>query len=209
MSTAPPTAPMVRHALGLPAGSVRALLTLIIVGLVCALMLMSRGTERVIPIPAYLFYLLFLALGHYFAARRGEIRPPGESNPLHLPKGCVRLLIVAALGATVTYKVMTDREGLEEQFRQSVVAIQYQPMLPVIVLAGFIVGVVIGAVVGQRRAGWAQDLQAWFSLIAVTMMCVAVLIHLVIDPPLAQRWEMPHWEGFLTAVVSFYFGERS
>src|SRR5438105_1062839 len=98
MSTAVPQ----RHALGWPQGSIRAILALMVVGLVCALMLMPlRG--RLVPIPAYLLYLLFLVLGHYFAAR-GHSRTEGDAwgrQPLWLPRGSIRLLLLAALLAAV------------------------------------------------------------------------------------------------------------
>ena len=58
-----------RHALNLPAGSVRAIHVLVIVGLVCAIILMPpRDPDKPVPIPPYLIYLLFLMVGHYFAA---------------------------------------------------------------------------------------------------------------------------------------------
>src|SRR5260370_7645270 len=55
-----------RHALNLPAGSVRATHVLGIVALVCVILLVPAQTA--VAIPPYLIYLLFLALAHYFPA---------------------------------------------------------------------------------------------------------------------------------------------
>ena len=61
-----PFATTYRQPLNLPAGSIRALLVLMVLGLIWALMLLPE--ERGVQIPLYLFYLMFLLLGHFFAA---------------------------------------------------------------------------------------------------------------------------------------------
>ena len=207
MSTVAPP----RHALGWPQGSIRAILALMVVGLVCALMLMPLRDQRVVPIPAYLLYLLSLVLGHYFAAR-GHSRTEGDPwnrQPLWLPRGSIRLLLLTSLTATAIYRYVTDPEGFEQQWLASVQSLRDYPMLPVIVLAGFFLGALLRMLIGRHPAPWFQDLEAWLSLIAVLLMCVATMIHLVIDPSLSERMDLPFWEGLLAAVVAFYFGERS
>ena len=64
MSTMP--AAEKRNALKLPAGSVRAIHVLVIVAVLCATILVPNRYH--LAIPSYLIYLLFLMLGHYFAA---------------------------------------------------------------------------------------------------------------------------------------------
>jgi hypothetical protein len=200
----------IRHALGMPAGSVRALLTLIVVGLICATLLIP-AREAPVPIPPYLIHLLYMMVGHYFASR-GLSRSSDvkESGPLYLPTGCVRLIIIAALVGTVVWKYVNDRPGLEAQFTVSVEALKAQPFLAIIVLAGFFLGALVRMVLGRRdRSVALLNFEAWMSLIAVLLMCVAALIHLVINPSLAEPLDLPDWEGFLAAIVAFYFGERS
>ena len=73
------------YAFGLPGGSVRALLAMTIFGGIWAWMWLHPDTE----IPAYVRDLMFIIMGHYFAARHRagtEIGPP----PLYLPRGSVR-----------------------------------------------------------------------------------------------------------------------
>ncbi|GIW80943.1 MAG: hypothetical protein KatS3mg105_2750 [Gemmatales bacterium] len=65
-----------RYAFGLPAGSVRALLAFLILGLVWALMIMQR------PVPLYLQYVMFIILGHYFAAHSKSIKALDEREPV-------------------------------------------------------------------------------------------------------------------------------
>jgi hypothetical protein len=203
--------PPPRHALGLPAGSIRALLTLIIVGIVCALLLMPGREGQPIPIQPYLIYLLFLSLGHFFAAHGSTIAPAGagQPSPLHLPAGFIRLLIVVVLVATVGWKLATARDALLAQIAASVALLPEEPYMPIVILAGFFVGVVFRWITGGDRSYWAQDVQAWFALIAILVLAVAALIHLVINPSLEADLHLPDWDGFVAAVVAFYFGERS
>jgi hypothetical protein len=211
---APPTIPPTpRYALGLPAGSVRALHTLLIVGLVCALLLIPGREGRPTPIRPYLIYLLLLAIGHFFAAhgntiaRADAIAPP----PLHLPAGLVRALIMLALVATVIYKLLTDYNGLVSQLEASVQLFRDEAYLylPFIILAGFFVGVVFRWVTRGDRTYWGQDLQAWVSLVSVLLLAVDALIRLVVETSLPANLDLPTWESILAGVVAFYFGERS
>ena len=84
MSTVPMPAAK-RHALALPAGSVRAIHVLGIVGVVCAMILMPDSPT----IPPYLIYLVFLMIGHYFAAHGVTIATRDEPTP-SLPKAPIR-----------------------------------------------------------------------------------------------------------------------
>jgi hypothetical protein len=207
-----PVAPRPRHALGLPAGSVRALHTLMIVGLVCAMLLIPRRGDVIVPIPAYLVYLLFLSLGHFFAAHGNTIARAGSglAPPLHLPSGVIRLIIFVALVGTLTYLMLTSRDQLAAQMRATVDALNDAPYMPAVILGGFFLGVAVRAVIGGNKSFWMQDIQAWLSLISTILLAVAALIHLIIEPSLEeQHLNLPTWEGILAGVIAFYFGERS
>src|SRR3989442_1245934 len=92
-----------RHALRLPAGSVRAIHVLGIVGLVCTMILLPSAPT----IPPYLIYLVFLMVGHYFAAHGVTIaaRDDPAPSPLYLPGGTVRLLILLALVGCIGWRL--------------------------------------------------------------------------------------------------------
>jgi hypothetical protein len=200
-----------RHALGLPAGSVRAIHVLLIVGLTCALI--ANPTDLPIAFPPYLLYLLFLMLGHYFGARGAPVaeREAGQPKPLYLPGGTIRLLVIAALAGVITWKYVQAPESLLQQFERTVQHIREQPLVPLLVLGGFFLGVIIRGMVGRTNPPQAwQDFEAWVSLLAVVGLCAAAVIHLVIDPSLeAPGLSWPLWEGILGGVVAFYFGARS
>ena len=206
MSTA--TAPIRRHALRLPAGSVRAIHVLGIVGLVCAIILIPGNKT----IPPYLIYLLFMMLGHYFAAHGVTIATRDEAapSPLFLPGGTVRVLIMLALAGCIGWKVYDNSTALYEQFDKSLKDLAEQPFLPLAILGGFFLGVIVRSVVGRDNpsAAW-QDVEAWFSLIALIGLAIAAMIHLVIQPSTEATLMIPTWDACLGGVVAFYFGERS
>ena len=204
-------APVKRHALNLPAGSVRAIHVLGIVGLVCAI-IQIRPQDGVVPVPPYLIYLLFLMLGHYFAAHGVTIasRADPQASPLYLPGGAVRLLIIVALIASIGTRLYLDEPGLVAQFEASVELLKSQPYLPLVILGGFLLGVIIRIIVGRDNPPMAwQDFEAWISVLALVGLGIAAVIHLVVQPSLTEPYEMPLWESILGGVIAFYFGARS
>ena len=196
-----------RHALGLPAGSVRATHVLVIVGLICGLLFVP--VERNIHVPPFLIYLLFLILGHYFAAHGNNIGTE-QASPLHLPKGSIRLLIVLLLGATIGWHLYQDPTGLQKHFDSSLDELKAQPFMPLIVLGGFFLGVVIRSLVGRDDPPQAwQDFEAWMSIMALIGLVGAVIVHLIIGASVQERLSLPIGESILGGAVAFYFGARS
>ena len=206
MSTVP--APMKRHALRLPAGSVRAIHVLAIVGLVCAIILIPGNHT----IPPYLIYLLFMMIGHYFAAHGVTIatRDDLSPSPLYLPGGTIRALILVALVGCIGWKLYKDHDGLVEQFTLSLEKLKSEPILPLVILGGFFVGVIVRTLIsGLGSSPALQDFEAWISLIALIGIVLAGIIHLIVNPSLEEAVSLPTWEGFVGGVVAFYFSERS
>jgi hypothetical protein len=112
-----------RHAFNLPAGSVRAILTLSILGISWLLVLFAREKEagetvRHVPLVfIYLQLLMILILGHYFTARHTPL-PEGESSALGLPTGTVRILILLAYGG-LAYYLYTQGRNLTYDFQMT------------------------------------------------------------------------------------------
>src|SRR5438105_1135441 len=100
-----------RYPLGLPSGSVRALLTMIVVAVTCSDILNGRKID---PIWAE---TLMVALAHYFTSRRFVQLSPEvlrrfeaegvitkEPLPLYLPRGTIRLMILAAFTGVFAFQ---------------------------------------------------------------------------------------------------------
>ena len=202
MSTTQPA--VRRHALGMPEGSVRSILALLVVLLVCAVMLVPGRKEL---LPPYLLYLMFLILGHFFAAMKHH--DPQQRAPLYLPRTLLKLAIIGALGATIFWKLYYQPEDLKEKWMASLDLVKEQWFMPLLLMGGFFLGVILRMVVGHNPPVWAQDFEAWVALIAVAGLFIMALYHLVIAPSINEPPSMAGFEGFLAAIIAFYFGARS
>jgi hypothetical protein len=215
MSTVPPpeaAAPPPRHALGLPAGSIRALLAF---GVLAYLWLLALGpayegkppTQVKLPLAfVYLQILMVLVLASFFAAHGSTIGSPiSPRSPLGLPRGTIRgLLLLGYLGlAAFLYHTQPD------------FVVEPKPLLLLLllVLTAFFLGHVLTAVVRGLSGGalpfWFQDVQAWVALLAMFCLGILVVIQLFISPSLPEKVEVPTLESVLAALVGFYFGARS
>ena len=210
-----PATPPVRQPLGLPTGSVRALLAFMVFGTIWAILLLPEIRPGVRPaaIPLYLYYLMFLILGHYFGMRAHHAATaPRQSPPLHLPRGSLRLLFIVGFAAVLGWGFYHDPD-----FGNHLVpAAGDQPYLMAVVLGAFFIGIIVGRVGNRLFVGpggvspWFQDLLAWISILAMLGLGIDFMIRLFINPTLqAGPLDLPFWEGTLASVVAFYFGVRS
>jgi hypothetical protein len=218
-SSVPPGSPVhlppSRHALGLPAGSIRALLAFGVLGLLWALLLSyvhQKGEGALPKLPLdfiYLQYLMVLILVHFFTAHGRNIGPQvSTGSPLHLPRGSVRfLLLVGVLGlAYYLYQVKPEYETPPQGA---------EPLLLLLLLSGYFLGHVVTRIVLRMAGGtlpyWFQDIQAWFALIALVILGILMIVHVLINPSLSAEYKLdvPQLEAILAAIVGFYFGARS
>jgi hypothetical protein len=203
-----------RQPLGLPAGSVRAILSLLVMGQIYALLLLPD--ERAAQVPIYLYYLMFLVLGGYFAAHGKSIASPalGGASPLHLPRGTVRTLIILGFAAVLGWRYYVTRDWTTLLKVQE--PLLDKPYLPLVLIGAFFIGHLLshlfGRMVGASAAGayWLHDLRSWFALVAGFGLGAEVIVQFVINPTLepSQRLNPPHWQMILAAIVAFYFGAR-
>jgi hypothetical protein len=200
------------HALGLPAGSIRALLALIVFGTALGLLAL-RPTQEV---PDYLRDLLFIIMGHYFASRHrvGQDVEPGPS-PLYLPRGSIRFLLIAG---TIAVSVLLYSRG------QLTSPGQHPGVVTLWLVGGFLLGVALNAMSGwclgrdRRPPRIIEDVRAFVSLAAALILVLMVWnrLYLVVPPEQIDQALSPWFhlgkfrlEHALAAVVGFYFGSRS
>jgi len=191
--------------LGMPTGSVRALLTLTCV----AVVVVNTARGRVID----LFWVeaLLITMAHYFTSRRFVSLPPAtikrlesdgilerESQPLFLPRGSIRALIVAAFVGLGVYLYQNQRERLSDP--------------SVITLLGLVASYFLGSLVrtltgflhrvrSQPPSRFWADARALIVLGAV----IAVAIPEFVDA--AGHWH-PMVRHIALGLMLFYFGSR-
>lgn len=192
-----------RSPLSLPNGSVRALLTLLILGVVINEMLIGRDIDILWS------QTLVIALAHYFSRRRflnipTEAVPrlqkegllPPETRPLYLPTGCIRALIFISLAITGYFLYRQGR--------------LFDPkVIPTFgTLGAYISGMIIGYFSkwflkpgpNSLFNRW-QDMQAMLVLITVASTAAIFFIH---GPEGLPSW-LRHASLFLSL---YYFGAR-
>lgn len=191
-----------RSPLGLPRGSVRAVLTLVIVAVV--VIELVRGHQ----IPMLWTETLMIALAHYFTSRRfiqlpqqvlRRLESEGyldfERNPLYLPRHTIRAIVVLSFAGLAVYLYRQNR-----LFEQDSLAILGT------VLA-YLVGVLLRPVLDSwsknatKTVQWWEDIKAFVVLLALGVTATVFLIDRPeILPQLARNTTL--------ALVLFYFGSR-
>jgi hypothetical protein len=198
-----------RHALGLPAGSVRALLAFMVLAVLWLLALYGLTSEGKVPLAfVYLQYVMILILAHFFAAHGNTIgKHVSARSPLGLPSGTVRFVLLAGYIGLIVWLVYNRRE-FEPIPEGSLV-------LPLVLISGFFLGYVVTKVVaatsGEQLPFWYQDVQAWFALLGGIGLTVVVLVHVFVLQSIPQdlRFSMTTVETIVAAIIGFYFGARS
>jgi hypothetical protein len=214
MSNVPSSLPP-RHPLGLPAGSVRALLALSVLGLLWLIALRplagsgpALGEIQLPTVFMDLQILMVLILAHFFAVHGHSIRSSAEQkSPLGLPRGSVRFLLLAGYLGLAVFLYRTQPK-FEYPSTSALV-------LLLVLVSGFFLGHILTAAVRLMSGGvlpyWFQDIEAWVALLAILLMGVLLIILMFINPSLSlgQEIPLPVLEAVLAALVGFYFGARS
>lgn len=198
-------APRIRRVLGLPAGSIRALLTLMTVGFIVV------QTARGRRVSLLWFESLVIVLAHYFAHRRFVALSPAliqkltaedliedEPHPLFLPRHTLRTLIVAAFIALAIYL------GFEGRLHDPV-------GVPVLVsVSSYFLGIGFGALAARwvkckpaKGASWFDDVKAVVTLLAVALAIAVQVFDWQQVIPFSEKLE-----ALPLALMLFYFGSR-
>ena len=198
---------VIRHPLGLPPGSVRGMLSLLI-AIEFWLLLMLPDSSKV-PIPVNL-YLLLSMVAIFFVSHGKTIHAASDPSPspLYLPGGTLRFLILAGTVAIVGYQYVNHYERLIERLRPAESQFAFWPTLIGAYVGGFLVGYIF-RVMPFRNNWMFQSFLAWLSIIAMILLFVEIFVQAFINPSLKEKFDLHAWEAIVTAVVACYFGTRS
>jgi hypothetical protein len=199
--------PLTYPPLGLPTGSVRALLTLTCVAVVVV------TTARAQPLDLFWVEALLISMAHYFTSRRFVNLPPAtlrkleddgilerESQPLFLPKGSIRALIMASFIGLAAYLYQNNRELLWSP-----------PVITLLALvSAYFLGALVRAITGflaRWRTGppsrWWADTKA---LVVLGAMAIAAIPDLVGAGGFFQHDDIIRHVAL--GLMLFYFGSR-
>jgi hypothetical protein len=193
--------------LGMPTGSVRALLTLIIVAVVITQL--AQGRDFHVEHDLLWVETLLIALAHYFTSRRYVSLPPEvrrqleddgvierERQPLFLPRNSIRLLIVGAFGWLAWYLYVNP--PLQEHHAASLLGM----------MAAFLLGTVVRSVNlwwNRRRPRTSSGTWGDLKALAVLIALVAVAVPEFLGSPEALP---PVFHQVALGMTLFYFGSR-
>ena len=209
--------PHQRAPLSLPPGSVRALLTLLIVAVV--VVETGRGHR-----PDLLWSeTLMIVLAHYFSSRRllelpaevrrqleetGVLQP--EPQPLYLPRNTIRLVIIASFVGVAIYLYRTGQLWTHQDGRLVI----GDAMQSIWIVFAYFLGVVAGWFVNWWcrmfkvvPRWWWGDVKA---IVALLLTAICSAFYLVGHSPLhGAEFRLPDWlRDAVLGVVLFYFGSR-
>ena len=192
-----------RPPLGLPSGSVRALLTLLIVSVVIVQVVRGKEVE-----PLWTETLM-IALAHYFTSRRFIDLAPDvvkhleaeghleiESHPLALPRHSIRALLVLAFVGLAVY--LHSEHKLFEPQSLSILGVVFAYLLGIVVR-----GILAWWTKGRKT----PTVQLWEDLKATMVLLVLAItaaVYLFDRPDLLSH----QLRNATLGLVLFYFGSR-
>jgi hypothetical protein len=206
MAVEPVEASFSRHPLGLPPGSVRAGLALMIAALFWLLMALPDTYEERIPLFLYVLLGLILVffgahghtIGHHITGR----------SPLYLPRGILRAVLILGTAAEIGWLYYAHPNRLVDRLTPDAKQLGEWPSLLMSGFGGFAFGYVIRKGPWRRSPGF-QDLLATISLLAMLGLVAETILVVFVNPSLEKRLDPLLFETILTAIVAFYFGARS
>jgi hypothetical protein len=195
-----------RSPLGLPAGSIRGLLSLQIV-ITCWLLLLVPEHLAVV-FPLNLYFLLCLVMVFVVShgnsiARKSDPAP----SPLYLPGGTLRLLIIGGTIASVVYTALnypSRFDRLSPGADQMVHWLTYLACLA----GGFTFGLAMKIMPFRNSWGF-QTFQAWLALLSMGSLLLETILQVFVKTTIVQQLDFLTWQCIVTAVVAAYFGSRS
>lgn len=189
--------------LGLPTGSIRAILTLIVVGVVTHSVVTQRDLDVLWT------ETLLIALAHYFTARRFVALPQDvvtrlqsegvierESNPLFLPRHSIRLILLAVFG------------GLAYWLHQQGRLLNGKELPLFLIVAAYVLGAFLRTLSGWlTKSTGRKPSSRWGDLKAIVVLLAVIFAAFTeVVPTMAELPSSVDRVGL--ALLLFYFGSR-
>jgi hypothetical protein len=195
------TAPQEFHPYGLPMGTVRGFLSV----LICSffwIVLLYPGENPPHPLAHFfLLTLVFLAFASH----------PHEAHTTHFLPWLMRLLFVGGSIAVVAFVAVKDPHRLAERLTPVPGEVAQWPVLLGCLAGGFGLALTVRSFLGRNNELF-QTVRAWVGVLAMLLLLFETLFQFVILPSMSDRLTLDVlkiWEGVLIAIVAMYFGSRA
>jgi riboflavin transporter FmnP len=204
MTTAPAAATSHPHeypTFGLPSGSVRGFLSVLICSFFWIVLLYPA--ESTIKAPLGHFFLLTLV----FMAFASQ---PFLDAKAHLLPWLMKLLFIGGSAAVVAVAFVRDPALASARLTPSAADITQWPVLLGCFTGGFAVALFLRFVLGRRNELF-LTIRAWVGVIAMLLLLVETILQFLVLPGMTDVSSdaMKIWEGVIIAAVAGYFGARA
>lgn len=190
---------------GLPAGSVRGFLSVLICSFFWIFLLLPEppAGQELLKAPLGHFFLLTLVFMS-FASH------PLQQARLHVLPWLMRLLFVGGSAAVVAWAVYQNPSLAAARLTPGQAEISQWPVLLGCLAGGFGVALFLRFVLG-RHSQLFMTLRAWVGVIAMLLLFVETILQFLVLPGIPDKnmEALKVWEGIIIAFVAAYFGSRS
>lgn len=194
----------VRHPYGLPMGTVRGFMSLLICSFFWIFLLLPDG-GNLSTAPLGHFFLLTLV----FLAFASHPRPHDDVRTDFLP-WLMRVLFVGGSVAVVAVTAVQHPDRLAARLTPSASEISQWPVLLGTLSAGFAFGLLSRKLLGRNNELF-QTIRGWIGVVGTLLLVAETVFQFAIRPSLAEPPSvdaMKVWEGVIISFVAAYFGTR-
>ncbi|AMV28346.1 hypothetical protein VT84_28340 [Gemmata sp. SH-PL17] len=203
MAVAPALAPPHEYpTFGLPSGSIRGILSVLICSFFWIVLLFPAGTTITVPLGHFfLLTLVFLA----FASHPGT-----DARTSAVLPWLMRVVFVGGSAAVVAFAIWKDPELAAARLTPGTNEISQWPVLLGCLAGGFGVALFLRFVIG-RNHNLFLSIRAWVGTVAMMLLFVETILQFLVLPNVAEKnlEALKIWEGIIIAVVAGYFGSRA
>jgi hypothetical protein len=204
VATAVQPVPEVRHPFGLPMGTIRGTLALLICGFVWLVLLWPYDNVKLPLAHFFMGSMVFMAFVSHPALGSGEGRAVGP--------WLLRVAFAVGSLGVVAYAVYHDWEQVTSRLVPNVDEFrQWWLAYLGVTVGGFVVGRVLRLVLGNANPFF-QSVRAWLSVLALLMMSGEFLLFIAFsstESGFASSQFVHAWQAVQLAAVSAYFATRT
>jgi len=196
----------IRHPYGLPAGTVRGFMSVLICSFFWIALLVPEEQARQASAATLGHFVLFFLVFSSFVSHH----PIADLKAPMLP-WLMRVIFVGGSIAVLAYVLINHPGRIGERLTPDQEAMKSWPVLVGMMVAGFAAGLFVRFVLGKNGELF-QTIRGWTGVIAMLLLIAELVFQFAIKPSLGAppgTDTLKVWERIIVACVSGYFGTRS